>query len=301
MLRVTAVFVSITLGFSLAEPAHAAADSPLCSDGASGVIGSAWFVCAGAAPVRQVLPAPLVPDGLGSDRSGVAAARGPEQPSVAAAQTFCTYSPTDTLDGTAAPAPRTGGGQWVFVYCGDSGQPGGWTWVAAGAARVVLPSPAELARQAYARLSPPAPVPDFNPRRQRALGEGTVVGFATWFWLDSGTLGDQSATASAGPNAATVTARVASVAFDPGDGTAPVMCSGGGRPYSSTTPDAVSDCVHRYLQASAITGTGEFVLTARVVWSATWTGTGATGGTLPALTVSSQTPIRVFELQAVNE
>jgi hypothetical protein len=59
--------------------------------------------------------------------------------------------------------------------------------------------------------------------------------------------------------------------------------------------------VHRYIRASGQTPGGAFVLTAQVIWTASWTGTKGTGGVLPALTVAASTPVRVDELQAVNE
>ena len=214
-------------------------------------------------------------------------------------QTFCTYSNTDTVDGTAPPAPRAAAGRWMFAYCGDSGQSGGWSWVPA-AGGVVFASPAQLAREAYARLTPPAAAPDYNPRHRAGSPDGTVVGFATWLWLDGQSLTSKSVTAAAGPNRATVTARPSVVSFDPGDGSPAVVCAGGGRAYDPSEPNAVSDCVHRYMRSSGSVPGGVFVLTARVTWTATWTGTGGTGGALPALTVTATTPVRVDELQAVN-
>ncbi len=165
----------------------------------------------------------------------------------------------------------------------------------------MLPSPAQLARQAWARLAPQVGTPQYNPHRRDGAGGGTVVGFDTWLWLGGAGLADRSASASAGTNAATVTARVASVSFDPGDGSPQLTCAGGGRPYDPARPNAVSDCIHRYMHPSVAAAGGAFVLTARVVWSASWTGTGGTGGTLPPLTVAAQTLIRVVELQAVND
>jgi hypothetical protein len=166
---------------------------------------------------------------------------------------------------------------------------------------VVFASPAQLARQAYARLTPPAAAPDYNPRHRAGSPDGTVVGFTTWLWLDGHSLTAKTATAAAGPNRATVTARPSVVSFDPGDGSPAVVCAGGGQAYNPEQPNAVSDCVHRYLRSSGAVPGGVFVLTARVTWTATWAGSGGTGGVLPALTVAAATPVRVDELQAVNE
>ena len=297
MLKTAALIFAIPLGvFLLMRPAAGSDAMPSCGASNALVVGSTWLACASSSSIGAALPEAAASSGpaLGSHGDTTAT------PAAAAAPQFCTYSSTDPLDGTAAPALREGGGRWVFVYCGDSGQAGGWTWVAAGKGALALPSPAQLARQAWARLVPKVDVPQYNPHRRDGAGGGTVVGFDTWLWLGGGGMAERSASASAGTNSATVTAQVASVSFDPGDGSPPLICAGGGVPYDPARPDAVSDCVHRYLHPSATAAGGAFVLTVRVVWSASWTGTGGTGGTLPPLTVAAQTPIRVVELQAVN-
>jgi hypothetical protein len=163
-------------------PVASAAD-PGCANTGSGTVASGWYACAGAGGT------PGLPTRLETDAGEPSSATSPAVATVsnvARADSFCTYSNTDPVDGTAPPAPRAGGGRWVFVYCGDSGQPGGWSWVAGAGPVVVFPSPAQLARQAYAQLSPPVGVPDYNPRRNAGGPDGTVVGFATWLWLDGG-------------------------------------------------------------------------------------------------------------------
>jgi hypothetical protein len=301
MLKAICVTVTAVLTASFAvsvQPAFGAAGG--CEATGSGTSDNAWFVCAGTNGSAR-LPTPA--DSPHPTASDSAVTRATPAMSPATGTTLCTYSNLDTVDGTAPPAPRAGAGWWMFTYCGDSGQPGGWSWITAGAAGavVVFASPAQLARQAYARLTPPAAMPDYNPRHRAGSPDGTVVGFTTWLWLDGQSLSARSASASAGPNRATVTAQPSAVSFDPGDGSAAVDCSGSGRAYDPTEPNAVSDCVHRYLRSSGAAPAGVFVLTARVTWTATWTGTAGTGGVLPALTVTAATPVRVDELQAVNE
>ena len=282
------------------------AASPSSAAGCTGTRGSTgdggWDVCASVGAIAGDRPQPAIT----STTSSGAHTSGPAATSISQngpASTRCTFSNTDTVDGTAPPPPRAGAGRWMFTYCGDSGQPGGWSWVPAGAAgaAVAFASPAHLARQAYARLTPPAAVPDYNPRHRTGSSDGTVVGFTTWLWLDGQSLTSKSVTAAAGPNRATVTARPAVVSFDPGDGSPVVVCAGGGRAYDPAEPNALSDCVHRYLRSSGAAPGGVFVLTARVTWTATWVGSGGTGGVLPALTVAAATPVQVDELQAVNE
>jgi hypothetical protein len=287
---------AICLWMAGAQPALC--ESAPCSAAAGGGRGGdSWYACASSPSVPQSLPVLRpAPSGRSTTPGGSSAAASATTPNMSR----CTYSNTDTLDGTASPAPRAGAGRWVFSYCGDSGQPGGWSWVPAAAA-VVFVSPAQLAREAYARLTPPAAAPDYNPRHRAGSPDGTVVGFTTWLWLDSQSLTGNSVTAAAGPNRATVTARPSVVSFDPGDGSPAAVCAEGGRAYDPSEPNAVSDCVHRYLRSSGAAPGGVFVLTVRVTWTATWAGSGGTGGALPALTVTAATPVRVDELQAVNE
>ena len=292
-----ALLAPLGLLLVLSQPASADANSS-CGRTGAGRGASDWYTCASS---------PSIPAGLPSLRSNTVrptvdrhetpiVATGSEPPTG-----YCTTSNTDPVDGTVHPASRAGAGRWVFTYCGDSGQPGGWSWVPTAVGAVVFASPAQLARQAYARLTPQAVVPDYNPRHRAGSVDGTVVGFTTWLWLDGQTLTAKTATAAAGPNRATVTARPSLVSFDSGDGSAAVVCDGGGKTWDPRQPDAVSDCVHRYLRSSGAAPGGVFVLTARVTWTATWAGSGGTGGVLPALTVTAATPVRVDELQAVNE
>jgi hypothetical protein len=293
--------VLFMIGLLLVAVDPASANPANCGSTGAGRGSGDWYACA---------VSPSIPDGLPT-LQGNPGSRATTTPGTSVSTTsgalspkssFCTYSNTDTVDGTAPPAPRSGAGRWMLTYCGDSGQPGGWSWIVGGAAgAVVFASPAQLARQAYARLTPPVAVPDYNPRSRAGQPDGTVVGFVTWLWLDGQSLSAKSVTASAGPNSATVTARPSSVSFDPGDGSPPVVCTGGGTAYDPAQPNAVSDCVHRYIRASGQTPGGAFVLTAQVIWTASWTGTKGTGGVLPALTVAASTPVRVDELQAVNE
>ncbi|TFE25064.1 hypothetical protein E0F15_20625 [Frankia sp. B2] len=91
-----------------------------------------------------------------------------------------------------------------------------------------------------------------------------------------------------------------SVSFDPGDGTAPVTCPNGGTPYDPALSydQQVADCWHVYARPSS---TSPFQLRATVTWTATWTGSGGTGGVLPALTLNGSAAVPVQEVQTVNE
>jgi hypothetical protein len=216
----------------------------------------------------------------------------------------CTYLDFDPNRGTQPP-PGHGAepGHWVFIYCGDDRSSAGWEWLADGATTPVVvrwPSPAELAVQAFRSMTLPAPVVEYNPRRRPGHVDGTVVGVDTWLWVDASALAGRSVSVSAGPNSATVAARPMSVAFDSGDGGAPVACPDGGIAYDPAHPDATSSCIYRYLKSSAMAPGQAFTVTATVAWGATWRGSDGSGGELPVLSVTGSLPVRVDEIQAVN-
>ena len=98
-------------------------------------------------------------------------------------------------------------------------------------AAVVFASPAQLAQQAYARADAAGRGPGLQPAAGRGWcrRDGGRVLRRGCGWT-VGSLAARSVTAAAGPNRATVTARPVSVSFDPGDGSPPVVCPGGGRP-----------------------------------------------------------------------
>ncbi|WP_018505848.1 hypothetical protein [Parafrankia discariae] len=195
----------------------------------------------------------------------------------------------------------------MYQTCdGDNQNPQGgpgWIWVAnpgdpAGGAPAA-PDPAVLAQQAFDELAPPAPQFDFRPRHHPGGPDATLVGLWTFFWADQGGLVPLNKRVAAGGNWAEVTATIRQVSFDPGDGSAPLSCPGGGTPYN---PDLayerqVTSCAHRYERASPAPG---FTATATVVWSATWVGSGGTGGVLPDVTATATAVVLVQEMQVVN-
>ncbi|OHV39706.1 hypothetical protein BBK14_13625 [Parafrankia soli] len=216
----------------------------------------------------------------------------------------------DPVSGTVPPRGWAGtgqGGGYVYQTCdGDAQNPQGgpgWVWVAnpgdpAGGAPAV-PAPAELAQQAFDELAPPVPQFDFRPRQHPGGPDATLVGLWTFFWADQGGLVPLSRRVAAGGNWAEVTATIRQVAFDPGDGSAPLSCPGGGTPYNPdlTYERQVTSCAHRYDRASPAPG---FTATATVTWSATWAGSGGTGGVLPDVTATATAVVPVQEMQVVN-
>lgn len=154
-----------------------------------------------------------------------------------------------------------------------------------------------LALAARESLRLPAPRIATNPRAEWEL----VVNLPTWLWVE-GVWAQHTASATAGPVAAVVTARPQAVVWDLGNGER-VTCHGPGTPYDPARPaDAQhTDCSYTYARGSAGQPGDVFTVSATVVWSASWTATGAPGGgDLPALTTTSSVPVRVAEVQALN-
>ncbi len=223
----------------------------------------------------------------------------------------CTMYSFDPIHGTGPPSGRPAAarpgsaGKWVFQTCenADPGPAGGgyWIWTGPeGGAQEAQVDPGVLAQQAFEQLHPSVPVVDFRPRFHPGSAEATLVGLRTFFWVDRGALQSATKRVAAGAAWAEVTATVQSVAFDPGDGTAAVLCSNGGTPYDPTLPDdrQVAGCWHVYSHPSS---GGPFQLRATVTWTATWAGSGRAGGPLPPVTATGAVAVPVQEVQTVNE
>lgn len=61
-----------------------------------------------------------------------------------------------------------------------------------------------------------------------------------------------------------------------------------------------SDCSYIYTRSSAGLPSAAYQVTVTVTWGGTWVGSGATGGSLPALSRTTTFPLRVAEAQAVT-
>lgn len=98
-----------------------------------------------------------------------------------------------------------------------------------------------------------------------------------------------SETATVGAVSSTVTATPTQVEWDPGDGSAAVVCDG---PGSVAEPD----CTHTYGHS---TRGAPITLTATITWEVAWTATTGEGGVLPGVTRTSSVDVVVQEAQAV--
>ncbi len=204
----------------------------------------------------------------------------------------CYYQP---FDNSPPPAGASGPGSWYVRSCHDPvsfgplGVPlaGNMVWLPNAAAPV---SPAVLAQQALSRLQLPSPVIRLNP-----APPATQISFVpTWLWLDGGSWGSRSATASVPGLSVTATARAARLVVSTGDG-ATVTCQGPGTAWrAGMDPNAPSPTC-----GTTYTRPGSYTLTATVTWNVSWAGGGATG-TVPALTTTAAVTVAVVDAPALN-
>lgn len=162
-----------------------------------------------------------------------------------------------------------------------------------GAIQNGVPSPAEVARLARSQLRLPPPGIAASPAGDQ------LVNLPTWLWLDRGSWGDVSATASVPGVSVTAVARPTSVTWSMGDGNS-VTCNGPGTAFpSGADPKSASpDCGYTYRTSSAGQRGEAFPVTATVHWTVTWSGAGQ-GGTFPNMTTTRSAAFRVAESQGI--
>ncbi|GAA1025632.1 hypothetical protein GCM10009557_00280 [Virgisporangium ochraceum] len=203
----------------------------------------------------------------------------------------------DRIDGGPPPPGAQGPGAWYQRSCsaddlnGPLGVPlvGSQVWLPDGAVTV---SPEVLAQEAVSRLDIPLPVIRLSP----APPAPQIVFLPTWVWLDEGSWGSRSATASVPGLSVTATATPRRLVISPGDG-ATVTCTGRGVAWTSgTDPEKASDCGHTY---TSLPSGGAYTLRATVTWTVSWTGGGA-AGTVPDLTTTAAVDVEVREAGALN-
>ncbi len=211
----------------------------------------------------------------------------------------CYYQPFSSTD--PPPAGSSGPGTWYVRSCHDPvfngplGVPlfGNMVWLPDTAAPI---SPGVLAQQAVSRLALPTLVIRINPtvRLDPARPVSQISYVPSWLWVDAGSWGSRSATASVPGLAVTATARATRLVFTTGDG-ATVTCNGPGTPWTpGTDPAAASPtCGHTY------TTPGSYTLQATATWSVTWAGGGATGTAGP-LSTTAGLNVQVAEAGGLN-
>lgn len=159
------------------------------------------------------------------------------------------------------------------------------------------PSPEELAQRAATHLVLPSPVVRTAPPR----GHDGLVGLPEFFWVDRAHWYPRSKRAEAGGVWAEVTATPSRLSIRPGTGDV-LECGGPGTPYDRSRAPAGQNhnCTFTYKRSSAGLPGSAYRVTAEVVWTATWVGSGGAGGALPSLARSSSFPVRVAEGQALT-
>src|SRR5437879_3124568 len=107
--------------------------------------------------------------------------------------------------------------------------------------------PAMLAQYAERSLPLLYPAPATAPPRDAMQ----LVGLATWLWIDPQDYREVSATVAIANLSVTATAHPSRVVWDPGDGSAPLVCDGPGTPYRAGVPDddQHTDCRHAFVRA----------------------------------------------------
>src|ERR1035437_3954043 len=164
--------------------------------------------------------------------------------------------------------------------------------------------PVQLAQQAFASLILPKPVPPSSPSGAR-LPDGrpyTVVQVPTWFWTTQASYQAKTARAAVGPVWAQVTVTPVALTFDPGDTSSTVSCTGPGKvwtPQAGQWAHSPGGCDYAYPQSTYGYPGGQLTATYGIVWRATWTGSGGTGGGFPKVTTTATTRFAVAEAQAV--
>lgn len=150
--------------------------------------------------------------------------------------------------------------------------------------------PAALAAGVLERITVPVPQVALSPAGDQ------VVNLASWLWIPN--WAPLSGTATAGGVTVTVTVRPTAAKWTFGDGTTS-SCA----PGVAWTPGAArgAACTHVWKRSSTSQAGGAYRLSVSVTWTASFTVTGgAGGGALDPIVRTTTVPVRVGEVQALN-
>jgi len=270
-----------------------------------------------AAAIAAVIGAPAAPTSAWADTGGSAwnngssigagasaGAPGGSGTSGSGGASSCSYEPLSPQDQSDAAdlyangmgPGGSGPGTWYREICAGPNGTTSATIVWAPTAPVVNVN--ALAQQAASATALPSPAVRRNPAGEQ------VTQVQTWLWIDPGQWRPVSATATAGNVTVTATATPESVTFTMGDGGPPVTCDGPGTPYDPSRPASSqsTDCSYTYATSSNQAPGGAFMVTATVSYHVTWVAAGAPGGgDLGVATRSFTEPVRVAQIQALNQ
>jgi len=218
----------------------------------------------------------------------------------------CTYTILALNNQGGFPAGGPQPGAWYSVTCDDvatGAQVTQTVWVTNPPATVPPVDPRVLALQAENSINLPDPSIRLDP------SGSSVVGLATWLWIDPVVWQDRGVTASAGSVSATAVAHPVGVTWSTGDGGS-VTCGGPGSAYDPALPSVwqTTYCSHTYARTSIGQPSpdgdpdhGQYRVVATIEWAVTWTAVGAPGGgRLPTLYTTSTVPLRVVQIESLN-
>ncbi|WP_088287931.1 hypothetical protein [Kineosporia sp. A_224] len=168
-----------------------------------------------------------------------------------------------------------------------------------------LVAPEALAEAARDVMVLPLPDVERNPKTTGAgLAGATFVNLPTWFWVTDpaavgGATGRRTIRAEVAGGAvwAEVVATTQGLVITSPAGATSCPPTTATQVWSPGTDDT-SGCTVAFERASVGYANG-YPVTAATTWDATWTGSGGTGGTLPALARQTVTQVPVAESQAI--
>jgi hypothetical protein len=219
----------------------------------------------------------------------------------------CSYTIAPPSMTVGLPEGGPEAGHFYLVSCTGPGVPPGpiVVWMAnlaSGVGEGVTPT--AVGERAASSIRLPSPVIETNP------AGSTVVNIQTWLWVSSSIWHPWTARASVSGITATATATPVRVAFDMGDG-AQVVCDGPGSAYNPAEMGSAktSSCSYVYRSSSAGQESPDgnpndaaYTVTATITWDVSWKGDGFVGGgTLPPLTTTSTTHLRVEQIESVQQ
>ena len=158
-----------------------------------------------------------------------------------------------------------------------------------------------LVASAYDHLEIPVLIQQSAPRGDTAAP--FVARLESWLWVAASSWVAVSRDVSVPGARVVATATPVSTRWRPGTGDHSIECVGGGVAYdfSSTDISQSTGCSYTYTASSAAQPDAAYVMALTVVWSVSWVCEPACGtGLLPAFEITSSRPVRVAEIQALN-
>ncbi|MGC7093955.1 hypothetical protein ACPZ19_04765 [Amycolatopsis lurida] len=168
-----------------------------------------------------------------------------------------------------------------------------------------MPAPAQLAAQAFDRLTLALPVPRHSPDVRLPDGrDATIVGENTWIWTDRSVWKPATERVQTGPVWAEVTAQPSGMTFTSGMGDS-LSCTGPGTPYdrSHGLHAASPDCGFVYTRSSVGQPNDQATAEWTIQWSVSWVGSDGTadvGGDFPQMSSRAAATFAVAEVQALR-